>query len=187
MENNHAHHHHACAHDLAAHGHAHGTKPSGAGANPGIIFTCPMHPQIRQNGPGFCPICGMALEPLDPAAEHDQSEYRDMLRRFWISLALSAPVFALAMLGETGMLDQILSPLSREWIEAALSGPVVLWAAVPFFVRGWRGAITGHANMFTLIGLGVGVAFLYSLVALLAPNVVPAAFHGMSGVPPGEG
>ncbi|HVZ90780.1 MAG TPA: copper-translocating P-type ATPase [Rhizomicrobium sp.] len=143
-----------------------------------------MHPQIRQEGPGFCPICGMALEPVDPAAEHDQSEYRDMLRRFWISLALSIPVFALAMFGEVGLLDKALSPVLREWIEAALSAPVVLWAAAPFFARGWEGAVSGHANMFTLIGLGVGVAFFYSLVALLIPDAVPSAFHGMSGAPP---
>ena len=143
-----------------------------------------MHPQIRRSGPGFCPICGMALEPLNPAAARDETEYRDMLRRFRVSLALGIPVFALAMIGETGILDGILSPVLREWIEAVLSAPVVLWAAAPFFARGWQGAVTGHANMFTLIGLGVGVAFLYSLVALLAPELVPSAFHGMGGAPP---
>jgi Cu+-exporting ATPase len=148
------------------------------------IYTCPMHPQIRHIGPGSCPICGMALEPLDPAAAHDDSEYRDMRLRFFVSLALSIPVFVLAMAGETGALDALIAPLIREWIEFALAAPVVLWAAAPFFARGWKGAVTGHANMFTLIGLGVGVAFVYSVVALLFPQIVPAAFHGMSAAPP---
>jgi len=138
------------------------------------LFTCPMHPQIRHAGPGACPICGMALEPLDPGS-HDDSEYRDMRRRFFISLALSAPVFALAMTGAS---------IAREWIEFALAAPVVLWAAAPFFARGWKGAITGHSNMFTLIGLGVGVSFAYSVTALLFPQLVPAAYHGAGAAPP---
>lgn len=137
------------------------------------IFTCPMHPEIRHVGPGACPICGMALEPLDPGA-HDDSEYRDMRFRFYMSLVLSVPVFVLAMTGAT---------ITREWIEFALSAPVVLWAAAPFFARGWKGAVTGHANMFTLIGLGVSVAFLYSIVALIFPAFVPVAFHA-GGAPP---
>lgn len=137
------------------------------------IFTCPMHPEIRHIGPGACPICGMALEPLDPGA-HDDSEYRDMRLRFYVSLVLSVPVFVLAMTGAS---------ITREWIEFALSAPVVLWAAAPFFARGWKGAITGHANMFTLIGLGVGVAFLYSIVALIFPGFVPVAFHAGNAPP----
>jgi Cu+-exporting ATPase len=147
-----------------------------------VIYTCPMHPQIRRNGPGFCPICGMVLEPVDPAADHDHAEYSDMRLRFWISLGLSLPVFALAMGGEMHLFG-VLAPMPRAWIEAALSTPVVLWAAAPFFARGWRGAISGHANMFTLIGLGVGVAFAYSLVALLLPGMVPETFRGMDGTP----
>ena len=139
------------------------------------IYTCPMHPQIRHRGPGACPICGMALEPLDPAAARDDSEYRDMRFRFFVSLALSAPVFALAMAGAGGIF---------QWIEFALSAPVVIWLAAPFFARGWKGALAGHANMFTLIGLGVGVAFGYSVVALIFPSFVPRAFHGMGGAPP---
>lgn len=141
-----------------------------------------MHPQIRHVGPGHCHICGMALEPLDPAAVQDESEYRDMLRRFWISLALSVPLFVLAMAGS--LLDSFIAPMVREWIEFALAAPVVLWAAAPFFVRGWRGAVAGNANMFTLIGLGVGAAFLYSIVALLFPSIIPEAFHEMHGAPP---
>jgi Cu+-exporting ATPase len=143
-----------------------------------------MHPEIKQMGPGTCPICGMALEPLDPAASQDDGEYRDMLRRFWISLALSLPVFLLAMIGETGALDALLPPLAREWIEAALALPVVAWAAWPFFVRGLKGAISGHANMFTLISLGVAVAFLYSLTALLFPDAIPAVYRGAAMGPP---
>jgi Cu+-exporting ATPase len=149
-----------------------------------VLYTCPMHPEVRQMGPGACPICGMALEPVDPAAGRDESEYRDMRRRFLVSLALSLPVFALAMLGSAGVLEGTLNPGFREWTEAALSAPVVLWAAAPFFARGWAGAISGRANMFTLIGLGVGVSFLYSLVALVAPGLVPEAFHGAKGAPP---
>jgi len=148
-----------------------------------IIYTCPMHPQIRRDRPGACPICGMTLEPLDPAAQ-DLSEYRDMLRRFWISLGLSLPVFLLAMGGDAGLFDALLSRHLQQWIEAALSAPVVFWAAAPFFARGWKGAITGHANMFTLIGLGVGVAFFYSALVLLAPDTVPAAFQSMNGTTP---
>ncbi|MEI9929602.1 MAG: HAD-IC family P-type ATPase [Rhizomicrobium sp.] len=125
----------------------------------------------------------MALEPLDPAAQ-DLSEYRDMLRRFWISLSLSLPVFLLAMGGDMGLFDAIVSRAFSHGSRPALSAPVVFWAAAPFFARGWKGAVTGHANMFTLIGLGVGVSFAYSVVALLLPGIVPAAFQGMNGAPP---
>jgi Cu+-exporting ATPase len=148
-----------------------------------IIYTCPMHPEVRQVGPGHCPICGMALEPLDPAAARDSGEYRNMLRRFIFSLALAIPVFVLAMLGETGRIDMLVSPFARDWIEAILSLPVVLWAAWPFYVRGLKGAITGHANMFTLITMGVAVAFCYSAFALLYPAAIPIAYRGASGVP----
>src|SRR5450432_2240100 len=145
-------------------------RDSIGGGNADILYTCPMHPQIRHRGPGSCPICGMTLEPLDPGAAADETEYRDMTRRFWFSLALSAPVFALAMAGEIRALDSIVPMGLRGWIELVLSAPVVLWAAVPFFMRGWKGAIAGRANMFTLIGLGVGIAFAYSVVALLFPD-----------------
>jgi P-type Cu+ transporter len=154
--------------------HRGGDKTSAPPANAkGVLYTCPMHPEVKQMGPGDCPICGMALEPADPAAAEDDSEYRNMLRRFWIALALSVPVFVLAMAAE------ILpgSPVLRAAVQAALALPVVAWAGGPFFVRGWKGAIGGHANMFTLIGLGVAVAYGYSLAVLLVPSLVPAAYH----------
>ena len=173
---------HGAAHH---HGHGHGGAPAPAasGATSGIIYTCPMHPEIKQVGPGNCPICGMALEPLDPAAAHDQSEYRDMLRRFVVSLVLAVPVFVLAMLGDSGQIEAVVPPLIRDWIEAILSVPVVLWAAWPFYVRGLKGAVSGHANMFTLIGMGVAVAFFYSAFALLDPAAIPAAYRGAGGLP----
>jgi Cu+-exporting ATPase len=143
-----------------------------------------MHPEVRHQGPGDCPECGMALEPLDPAAEQDNREYDDMRRRFWIALALSLPVVALAMLGETGTLDNLIAPTTDAWIEALLTAPVVLWAGFPFFVRGWSGAIAGRANMFTLIGLGVAAAFGYSLVALAFPDAIPSAYRGANAAPP---
>ncbi|MDE3116447.1 MAG: heavy metal translocating P-type ATPase [Pseudomonadota bacterium] len=171
----------------AAHHHEHkhegAPSPAASGAMSGVIYTCPMHPEIKQVGPGHCPICGMALEPLDPAAAHDQGEYRDMLHRFVVSLVLAIPVFALAMLGETGRIDTLVPPLIRDWIEAVLSVPVVLWAAWPFYVRGLKGAVSGHANMFTLIGMGVAVAFFYSAFALLDPAAIPAAYRGAGGLP----
>ncbi len=165
--------------------HPAAARPTSAtrGEVKGAIYTCPMHPEVKQMGPGDCPICGMALEPADPAAAQDDSEYRDMLNRFKISLALAVPVFALAMLGDTGKFDAVISPVLRDWVEAILSLPVVLWAAWPFYVRGWKGAITGHANMFTLIGMGVGVAFFYSVLALLFPAAIPEAYR-MGGMPP---
>jgi P-type Cu+ transporter len=163
-----------------------GTPPVNGGrkGSANAIYTCPMHPEVRHQGPGACPICGMALEPLDPTAEHDHGEVDDMRRRFWIALALSVPVVALAMAGDMGLLDRLLTPGARAWIEAALSAPVVLWAGYPFFVRGWKGAISGHANMFTLIAMGVAAAFGYSLVALVFPDAIPAAYRGANAGPP---
>ncbi|MGA7675476.1 MAG: heavy metal translocating P-type ATPase [Rhizomicrobium sp.] len=149
-----------------------------------VLYTCPMHPQVKQVGPGDCPICGMALEPLDPAAAHDDAGYRDMWNRFKVSLVLTVPVFALAMLGEGGRFDMTIPPSLQGWIEGALAVPVVFWAAWPLLLRGWKGAVTGHANMFTLIGLGVGVSFLYSLFALLFPAAIPEAYRGAGGTPP---
>ncbi|MGA7710918.1 MAG: heavy metal translocating P-type ATPase [Rhizomicrobium sp.] len=149
-----------------------------------VLYICPMHSQIKQIGPGDCPICGMALEPLDPGAAQDDGEYRDMLRRFCVSAILSAPIVAISMLNESGIFDGWLPPLWRGVIETMLAIPVVFWAGWPLLIRGWKGAISGHANMFTLIGLGVAVAFGYSLIALLFPGAVPAAYQMSGGAPP---
>jgi Cu+-exporting ATPase len=152
---------------------------------PGAIYTCPMHPEIRQPGPGACPICGMALELETVTADsRPNAELADMTRRFWIALALTAPVFALEMGGHLTGGAPGLSHGASNWIQMALATPVVLWAGWPFFVRGWISLTTRKLNMFTLIALGVGVAWLYSLVAALAPGLFPPAFrNSMGGVP----
>jgi P-type Cu+ transporter len=146
----------------------------------GTIYTCPMHPEVRQVGPGSCPICGMALEPeqvsLDDAPD---PELIDMVRRFWIALALTVPVFALEMGGHLGL--HLLPPAWSNWISLVLATPVVLWAGAPFFVRGWNSLVTRHLNMFTLIAMGTGVAWLYSMVGTLAPQWFPPAFRDMHG------
>jgi Cu+-exporting ATPase len=148
----------------------------------GTIYTCPMHPEVRQIGPGTCPICGMALEPEIATADTGPNpELADMSRRFWIGLVLTLPVFALEMgahiVGGHGFIDQTLS----NWIQFAFATPVVLWAGWPFFVRGWQSLVTRNLNMFTLIAMGTGVAYAYSVVATAAPGVFPAAFRGHSG------
>jgi Cu+-exporting ATPase len=148
----------------------------------GTIYTCPMHPEIRQEGPGSCPICGMALEPeLVSADSGPNPELVDFTRRFWIGLALTVPVFALEMgahiVGGHGFVDQQIS----NWIQFAFATPVVLWAGWPFFERGWQSLLTRNLNMFTLIAMGTGVAYLYSIVATLAPGVFPDAFRGHGG------
>ncbi|WP_158816983.1 heavy metal translocating P-type ATPase [Methylocapsa sp. S129] len=147
----------------------------------GAIFTCPMHPEIRQVGPGSCPICGMALEPLDVAAAAGPNpELADMTRRFWIGLALSVPVFLLEMGGHLfPPIHRVLPAAASAWIQLALATPVVLWAGWPFFERGWRSLVTRNLNMFTLIAMGTGIAWAYSVVATLAPGVFPLAFRGM--------
>ncbi len=151
----------------------------------GTIYTCPMHPEVQQVGPGSCPICGMALEPLLVTADTGPNpELADMTRRFWIGLAFALPVFILEMgshiIGAHGFLDQQLS----NWTQLALTAPVVLWAGWPFFERGWASVVTRNLNMFTLIAMGTGVAFLYSLVATLAPGIFPAALRGAHGAVP---
>ena len=150
---------------------------------PGTIYTCPMHPQIRQPGPGSCPICGMALEPEMPTAEAGPNpELVDFTRRFWIGLALTVPVFLLEMGGHlTGMTHLVGGPRVGNWLQLLLATPVVLWAGWPFFERGWRSLVTRSLNMFTLIALGTGVAWLFSVVATLAPGVFPAAFRAPDG------
>ncbi len=146
-------------------------------------YTCPMHPEIRQPGPGSCPICGMALEPVAVTADDGPNEeLADMSRRFWIGLALAVPVFALEMLGHLvpAVRDAIPGRVS-DWIQLVLATPVVLWAGWPFFVRGWASVRHRSLNMFTLIAMGTGVAWLYSVVATVAPAVFPAAFRRMDG------
>ncbi|MCW5738517.1 MAG: YHS domain-containing protein, partial [Enhydrobacter sp.] len=149
---------------------------------PGAIFTCPMHPEIRQVGPGSCPICGMALEPaevsLDDGPNH---ELTDMSRRMWIGLFLSLPVVALEMGGHLTSLHMLLGQKASNWIQLLFATPVVLWAGWPFFARGWQSLITRNLNMFTLIAIGTGVAWSYSIVAVLAPELFPAAFRGVDG------
>ncbi|HZP70971.1 MAG TPA: heavy metal translocating P-type ATPase [Pseudolabrys sp.] len=151
----------------------------------GAIYTCPMHPQIRQPGPGSCPICGMALEPEIAGAETGPNpELIDMTRRFWIGLVLTLPVFALEMgahvAGAHNWVDLSLS----NYVQSAFATPVVLWAGWPFFVRGWQSILTRNLNMFTLIAMGTGVAYLYSLAATFAPGIFPHAFRGHGDAPP---
>ncbi len=147
----------------------------------GTIYTCPMHPEIRQIGPGTCPICGMALEPEIATAETGPNpELVDMTRRFWVGLALTAPVFVLEM-GQHLFGLHLLNQTVSNWIQFAFATPVVLWAGWPFFLRGWQSLVTRNLNMFTLIAMGTGVAFVYSVVATLAPGMFPAAFRGHDG------
>lgn len=170
----------AHAHDHAAHGHR--TTSAAAPAPAGTIYTCPMHPQIRQEGPGTCPICGMALEPEMPSLEEDDNpELHDFSHRFWWTLPLSLVVLALAMLGHR---ITFLSTEARTWIELILSTPVVLWAGWPFFVRCVQSIRNRSPNMWTLIGIGVAAAFGYSVVATVAPGLFPESFreHGRVGV-----
>src|SRR5579871_5984871 len=146
--------------------------PTAAGAGP---WTCPMHPEIVQAGPGSCPICGMALEPLNPTAgDGDNPELADMMRRLRVGVALSLPLLALAMLWH-------MPSRAAVWIELALATPVVVWAGAPFFARGWQSVRHRSLNMFTLIALGTGVAYLYSLAAALAPGLFPASFRSPDG------
>jgi Cu+-exporting ATPase len=173
--NPHAHHDH--------HHHAHGKSPAAPAAGPvepGTVYTCPMHPEIRQDHPGNCPKCGMTLEPLMPTAEADDNpELADFQRRFWWTLPLSVIVTVLAMFGHQlgwfGMATQ-------SWIELVLTAPIVLWAGWPFFVRGALSVVNRSPNMWTLISLGTGSAFVYSVVATVAPQVFPESFVSMGRV-----
>jgi Cu+-exporting ATPase len=148
-----------------------------------IEWTCPMHPQIVRDAPGSCPICGMALEPRTTQVEEDNSELRDMSRRFWVSTTLTVPLVAFAMLRHMPGIDVIPHGLMPwgSWIELGLAAPVVLWGGWPFFVRAWNSLLFRHLNMFTLIGLGVTVSFLYSLVATIAPSLFPASLRDHAG------
>ncbi len=148
----------------------------------GAIYTCPMHPQIQQVGPGTCPICGMALEPMVVTAESGPNhELIDMTRRLWIGLALAIPVLILEMGGHITGLTMLLGQQLSNWIQLILATPVVWWAGWPFFERGWQSLKTRNLNMFTLIAMGVGVSWTYSVIATLIPNIFPAAFRQMDG------
>lgn len=155
--------------------------PSGAAASAG--YTCPMHPEVQRDAPGDCPICGMALEPRDPSAADDAPELRDHLRRLWVGAPLALLVLVLAM-GEMipgDPLGRWASPRARDLLQLLLAAPVVLWGAAPFFRKGWSGAVALRPNMFTLIALGVGAAFAYSLVAVVAPHAFPASLRDEGG------
>jgi P-type Cu+ transporter len=180
MEHTHAHapgKHGEMQHPQAA---ATATAPSSAR---GVRYTCPMHPEIVQIGPGTCPICGMALEPMDVLAEAEADpEYDSMRRRFWVGAALSLPVLVLSMFGE--MLGLRLSHSLRNMIEFLLATPVVVWGGWPFFERFWASLVNRSPNMFTLIGLGTGAAYLDSVLATFFPQIFPASFRSMDGAAP---
>lgn len=152
-----------------------GLKKAPEPVKAGVEYTCPMHPQVRQIGPGNCPICGMSLEPVGgEPGEDDDSEYRMMLRKFWVSAVLTVPLLVLTMGGRHLLPTENFALYG--WIEVALATPVVLWGGWPFFERFWQSLKNRSLNMFTLIGLGVGVAYTYSMVAVLAPQLFPASF-----------
>jgi Cu+-exporting ATPase len=153
--------------------------PAGPAAGAEVRWTCPMHPQIVRNEPGGCPICGMALEPMSPAAgEAPNPELRDMARRFWVGLTLSLPLVAVAMAGH---MTTLVPPRTMLWVELALATPVVVWCGWPFLKRGWVSLVNRRLNMFTLIALGTGVAYGYSLAAALLPGIFPASFRTLDG------
>jgi Cu+-exporting ATPase len=161
-----------------------GGLPNSGQADAETVYTCPMHPEVVQPGPGACPKCGMALEPRTAAGEEEENpELIDMRRRFWVSVAFSVPLLVIAMsdtlLGES--LQTVVQPRLLALIELLLATPVVLWAGWPFLVRGWFSVKTWNLNMFTLIGLGVSVAYVYSLIATIAPGFFPASFRGEQG------
>lgn len=157
-------------------------KAQAAPVDESAVYTCPMHPEIRQVGPGSCPICGMALEPVVVSAEPGHNhELTDMTRRFWIGLALTIPVFALEMGAHLTGLSHVISQATSNWLQLALATPVVLWGGWPFFERGWASVRSRNLNMFTLIAMGTGVAWLYSVLATVSPQIFPAAFRGPDG------
>jgi Cu+-exporting ATPase len=166
-------------------GHSHARKdpPHDAAAARGATrWVCPMHPQIVRPAPGACPICGMALEPETPTAEKTGNpELADMTRRFWVGVALSVPIIALEAGGHLTGLHSILSPAKSIWIQLVLATPVVLWAGWPFFERAYASLVTRSLNMFTLIAMGTGIAWVYSVVAAVAPGIFPDAFRGPGG------
>ena len=181
-----AHHDDHAAHEHHVHKpHAHApaaVKPVGKADQSEVEYTCPMHPQVRQMGPGNCPICGMALEPVLSTAETGASpELSDMTRRFWIGTALTVPVFALEMGGHLTNLNHLLGQQLSNWIQLLLGTPVVLWAGWPFFVRAVASVKNRSLNMFTLIALGTGAAWVYSVVGTVAPGLFPAELRLRDG------
>lgn len=170
----HRHHHHRAAPAAVPAAAAKGGKD--------VEYTCPMHPQVRQMGPGNCPICGMALEPVIATGEAgDSPELRDMTRRFWIGLVLSIPVLVLEMGGHLFNIGHLVGAQTSNWIQMVVGTPVVLWAGWPFFTRGWASVKNRSLNMFTLIALGTGAAWVYSMVGTLAPGLFPAELRGHDG------
>jgi P-type Cu+ transporter len=174
--------------DDDVHRHHHPARPVSAPKRPNYVdpgqaeYTCPMHPQVRQIGPGHCPICGMALEPVFATGETgDSAELRDMTRRFWIGTALTVPVFALEMGGHITNLNHVLGQQLSNWIQLLLGTPVVLWAGWPFFVRAAASVKNRSLNMFSLIALGTGAAWLYSIVGTVAPGLFPAELRMADG------
>ncbi|MCB1681030.1 MAG: copper-translocating P-type ATPase [Rhodospirillales bacterium] len=176
-QHKHNHQNHACCHH--DHHHRERAKPVAApSAGADVIYTCPMHPEIKQIGPGNCPICGMALEPETITGEEGENpELTDMRKRFWIALVLTLPVFALEMGGHVFNIHHYINGTISNWIQLVLATPVVLWAGKPFFERGWQSLKTRNLNMFTLIAMGTGVAWVYSVVAALMPDIFPDVFR----------
>lgn len=181
----HGHHHHGADHGAHS-GHmpaSSAAAPQGASAD--TDYTCPMHPEVRQKGPGNCPICGMALEPVLASVDAGSSpELRDMSRRFWIGLALTAPVFALEMGGHVIDIHRLIGQQASNWVQLLFGTPVVLWAGWPFFSRAWASIVNRSLNMFTLIALGTGVAWIYSMVGTIAPQLFPDEFRTQDGAVP---
>ena len=174
----HEHHHHKHAH------HAHAPAPAApeAPAKPGAQYTCPMHPQIVRDAPGSCPLCGMALVPIAGTGEADDSELRDLARRFWIGTVLTIPLVVLAMAPMVGIMEPFgLAPRLRGWVEFVLGTPVVGWVGWPILKKFWLSLAHRSLNMYTLIGLGVGLAYLFSLVAILLPGLFPQEFREHDG------
>jgi len=180
-------HDHEHVSDIGPPGPGRHPSPSREPAKGKQLWTCPMHPQILRDGPGSCPICGMALEPLTPTAEEPENpELIAMKRRFWAGVALSLPLLLLVMADDLlgAPVSRVLLPAGFLWLQFALATPVILWGGWPFFLRGWQSIVNRSLNMFTLIALGTGIAYAYSVVALLLPGIFPDSFRHMHGAVP---